>query len=137
MLRVVVRVHIILLKHILQLGLESTENGINQSVRIQRQPAFHLISRKAIVVEGHVVTRSGIQSLTTDGLNQIAELVRSTVLRSETALLVDFELHLFTGFRVTRHGQRIIQRNHFLVVRFLFLPIQRTDLICALEEHML
>ena len=42
-LAVVVGIHVVLLKHVLQLRLESTENGVRQTIRIEGEPTLHLV----------------------------------------------------------------------------------------------
>ena len=48
-------IHIVLLKHVLQLCLEGAEDGVLHSVGVDGQPFVHLVCRERAGVAGHVV----------------------------------------------------------------------------------
>ena len=89
------------------------------------------------MIIGHVITGSRVESFSTDELNEVRELVRSVILRRQPTLLVDLELDSLTLIGISGHGERVIESNNMLVVRFLLLPIECANRLGTLEEHML
>ena len=137
MLAVIVGVHVILLEDVLQLGLERTEDRIRQTIGIERKPTLHLVSRETVVIERVVIRGSGIEAFTTDGLNQVRELIGSSILSSEDTLFVDFELNSIAFLGIIRHREGVVEGDDMLVIGFLFLPIERAHTVGAFEEHVL
>ena len=77
----IVLVHVVLLKHILQLRLESTEDGVNQTVGEDGQPLVHVRRGERVVVASHVVRREGIHTRGADTVHQDEEVLASSILR--------------------------------------------------------
>ena len=73
--RRVVGVHVVLLEHVLQLCLESTEDRVDETVGEDRQPAVHLCSRERVVVRREVVRRIGVHALSTDEVEHVEEIL--------------------------------------------------------------
>ena len=56
---------VLLFVHILQLTLEPSEHGVDESFGVQPAPLLHELRQKRVVVVGHVVARAGIQTAAT------------------------------------------------------------------------
>ena len=135
--RRLVRIHVILLKHVLQLRLEGTEDRVNQTIREDRQPAVHLRCRERVVVRRQVIRRVGIHTFGTDQVQQHEEILQGRNLRLTHGCLVNLFLQSFTHLRIGSITILIVQRDDRVIDRFLCLPIQCTDTLGTLEEHML
>ena len=133
----VVLVHVVLLEHVLELSLESTEDRLVQTIGEDGQPFEHLVSGEMVVVASHVIRGEGIHIRSTDTVEEGKEILGGRVLRCLEAGAVDtgderVALYGIRGLRVL-----VIETDDLLVERFLFLPIQRTDTLRTLEEHVL
>ena len=133
----VVRIHIVLLKHVFKLSLERTENGINQTLREDGEPFLHLISGEGVVVARHVVRGVCVYALRTDTIEQIKEVLGSAILRSLHRFLVDARSQLLAYSGVGSLCILVIEDYDRVIKWFLFLPIDSTNLLGALKEHML
>ncbi len=86
----IVLIHIVLLEDILQLRLESTEDGVNQTIGVDCQPLIHVRSGERVVVAGHVVTGESVHTRRADAVEQHEEVLHGGVLGFLHGCLVDF-----------------------------------------------
>ena len=135
--RGVVGVHIVLLKHVLQLRLESTEDRVDETIGEDRQPAIHLCSREGVVVRRKVKRRISVHTLGTDEIEHVEEIFGRRDLRLTHGALVDLGGELLTDFRIGSIAVLVVQSDDRVIDRFLFLPVEGADTLCALEEHVL
>ena len=132
-----VGVHVVLLKHVLQLSLERTEHRINQTVGEDRQPAVHLCCWERVVVRREVIGRVSVHTLGTDEVQHVEEIFGRRDLRFTHGAFVDLRSELLTYFRIGGIAVLVVERDDRVIDRFLFLPVKGADTLCALEEHML
>ena len=135
--RGVVGVHIVLLKHVLQLRLESTEDRVDETIGEDRQPAVHLCSREGVVVRRKVKRRISVHTLGTDEIEHVEEIFGRRDLRFTHGALVDLGSELLTDFRIGSIAVLVVQSDDRVIDRFLFLPIKCANTLRTLEEHML
>ena len=87
--RGVVGVHIVLLEHVLQLGLEGTEHRVNETIGEDSQPTIHLSSREGVVVCREIIGGEGVDTLCSDEVEQHKEIFQRRDLRLAHGGLVD------------------------------------------------
>ena len=132
----IILVHIILLKHVLQLCLESTIYRVNHTVREDGQPLVHAGSRERVVIYRHIVAGTSVHACSTDSVEQYEEVLYRSVFSGFDRCFVDLGGEFSTLCLIGSLCILIVEANNLLVVGFLFLPIECTDFLCTLEEHM-
>ena len=135
--RGLVGVHVILFEHILQLSLERTEYGVNQSVRENGQPAIHLSRREGVMISRQVVAGEGVDALGTNTVQQVEEILRSRNLGLAHGALVDLRSKLLAYLRICSVGKLVIKRYDRIIDRFFCLPVHSANTLRAFEEHVL
>ena len=135
--RRVVGIHVILLEHVLQLCLEGTEDRVDETIGEDGQPTVHLSCRERVVICRQVIRRIGIHALRTDEVEHVEEVLGRRDLRFAHRNLIDLRSQLLANFRVRSLAVLVVERDDGVVHRFFCLPIECTDALRALEEHML
>ena len=87
---------VLLLVDVLQLALETTEHGVHQSLGVQPAPLLDELWQEGVVVVGHIVARTGIQSAAAILRDEAVELVGNHVVGSLQTQLVDVHLDVCT-----------------------------------------
>ena len=77
---IVRQVHVILLIHGLQLGVETTNHHVLETVGLNLGPVFYLVRRNILRIAGDVVRGEGIGTLGTDSSHQFVVLIGNEIL---------------------------------------------------------
>ncbi len=83
------------------------------------------------------IRRIGVHALGTDEIEHVEEILSRRDLRFTHGALVDLGSELLTDFRIGGIAVLVIQSDDRVIDRFLFLPVERTDTLRTLEEHVL
>ena len=84
-----------------------------------------------------VIGRIRVHTFCTNQVEQHKEVLQRRDLSLTHRSLVDLCSQLLTYFGVGRLAVLVIEVNDCVIDGFLFLPIQGTNLLCTLEEHVL
>ena len=137
LLRVVGQAHVLLLIDSFQLGVETAEDAVLETVGLDLRPVFDLVGGNLLDIAGHVVGGVGVGAFRADDGHQLVILVRDGDLGRLVADGVDpvVEGQPFLGIRqgAVHLKQTVDGREH----RLLRLVVLRSELFRPLEHHVL
>ena len=138
-LLVVVASHrdVLLLVYSLQLGMETADHHVLESVALYLCPVLNLVVRDVLHIAGHVVGSIGVGALASDARHQLVVLVRDVVLGCQLRNRVDFVISLLALCRVGQLAVALISACDFVEIRLLLGVVDGAELLGSLEHQVL
>ena len=134
---VTVQVLVVLLVYSLQLGMETAQHNILETVRLNLCPILQLIAGDILHIYRLVVTGKGITAVTADVSHQLVVFVGNEVcagLVTDAVYLVIDSLALFGVGRCTIY---LIEVRNLIQQHLLLFIVDGTQIGTALEHHVL
>ena len=128
---------VILLVHGLQLGMETTDDHVLETVTLDLRPVLNLVRGDILRIAGHIVRGVGIRTLCTNGCHQLVVLIGDEVLRSNLTHRVNLMIGLLTGLGVGQLPISLVTLLNFSEQGGLCLWVVRTKLLRTLEHQVL
>ena len=129
--------HVFLLVDGFQLGVESSQYRMLETVGLYARPVIYLVGRNVLHIAGHIVTRIRVGAVCADSAHQLVVLVGDSYFRRLVAHRVDFAVYAGTLGAVG--GAAICFKKSLDAVeqRLLGGIIAGSELFRALEHKML
>ncbi len=129
--------HVVLLVDGLQLGVESADHRIGETVGLDLRPVVDLVRGNLLGVDGHVVGGEGVRARGADGRHQLVVLVGNRQLRSLLRHGVDAGIDRTAFVGVGRGAVDLEQTLDLVEHRTLGLVILGAERLGALEHQVL
>ena len=134
---IVGKVDVILLINSFQLGMETTDNHILETVGLNLSPVVNLIRRDVLYITGDIVRGEGIGALSTDGSHQLVVLIGNEVAGSHLRYAVDAMIGSLARLWVGKTAISLIASLDVGKQRSLGSGIGNTEMIGTLEHEVL
>ena len=134
--RVLSDTDVVLLVDSFQLGVESADDHILETVGLDLSPVGDFVRGDVLHIARHVVRCVGIRSLCSDGRHQLVVLIGDEVLGGQLADGVDLVILLPTQFRVGDEAILLVACLDIVQQRGFGLGVGDTKLISALEHQV-
>ena len=128
---------VLLLVYSLQLGVETTDYHVLETVALYLCPVLYLVVRDVLYIAGHVVGSIGVGALASDARHQLVVFIRDVVLGSQLRNRVDFVICLLALSRVGQLAIALISVSDFVEIRLLLGRVCGAELLGSLEHQVL
>ena len=128
---------VLLLVYSLQLGMETADHHVLESVALYLSPILYLVVRDVLYIAGHIVGSIGVGALASDARHQLVVLVRDVVLGCQLRNRVDFVISLLALCRVGQLAVALISASDFVEIRLFLGMVCGSELLGSLEHQML
>ena len=133
---VLCRIHVALFVHGFQLGVESADHQVLESVCLNLRPVLDLIARNVFHIAGHIIAGIGIGSIRTDSAHQLVVFIRDEVSGRFVRKAV---YHAINGLAFGLIGGLAIHfelRFNRIEKRLFRFVIHGSILLCSLEHEV-
>ena len=128
---------VLLLVYSLQLGMETADYHVLESVALYLSPILYLVVRDVLYIAGHIVGSIGVGALASDARHQLVVLVRDVVLGCQLRNRVDFVISLLALRRVGQLAVALISASDFVEIRLLLGVVGGAELLGSLKHQVL
>ena len=129
--------HILLLVDGFELGVETANHNIFETIRLDFEPILNLVRGNVLDINGHIVTRISVGALSTDRSHQLVVLVGNSQLRRLVADRVDTLVESLALSLVLGLAIDLEQLLNLVEQRLLGLVVLRAELLRTLEHQVL
>ena len=129
--------HILLLVNGFELGVETANHNILETIRLDFEPILNLVRGNVLDINGHIVACIGVGALSTDRSHQLVVLVGNSQLRCLVADRVDTLVESLALSLVIGLAINLEQLLNLVEQRLLGLVVLRTELLRTLEHQVL
>ena len=135
--RILRQTDVILLVDSLQLGVETTDDHILETVCLNLGPVLDLVRGYILDIARHIVRGKGIGTLRADGRHQLVVLIRDKVLSSHLTDAVDAAIGLTALLRVCQLAILLVTLLDVGQQWSLLCRVSHAELSRSLEHDML
>ena len=128
---------VLFLIHSLELGVEETQNEVGEAVALNLCPSFKLVGGNILDVHCIVVRGEGVGTLAADGSHRLVVLVGDGDSGSNAAQRVNLMIDRGATLVVGSLAINLVEALNLVEIDLFLLPVGGTQLVAALEEHML
>ena len=128
---------VVLLIDSLQLGMETADDHILETVCLNLGPVFYLVRRNVLDIAGNVIRGVGIGTLGTNSRHQLVVFVRDKVFGSQLRHRVNLVVGLTALGRICQRAILLITSLNIGQQGGFGLGVGNTELVGTLEHQML
>ena len=134
---VVSQIHVVFLVDGFQLGMETANHHVLETVGLNLRPVLNLVRRDVLYVARHIVRREGIRTLGTDSCHQLVVLVGNEVLCCHLTHRVNLVIGLLTGLSIGQFTICLVTLLNIRQQRSLCRGVRGAKLLGTLEHQVL
>ena len=133
---VVGHVHVLLLIHGFQLGVEQAEDRVGETLALDHQPAFNLVAGDILLIHRHIIGSEGVGTLRPDHRHHLVVLVGDGILGSLVGDGVDQMVDGLAFRRVGGVVVYLIQTFNLFQLHLFLGPVEGAEVVGAFEHQV-